>query len=204
MRLNGTFQLYPAAPGVSTAADLVQAYPDIVRFGAAWRVRPDTEIRLDGDWQRWSQFKSQCITSPGGSCNTDSSGVASSSNNTNVKLDLPRDWNDTIKLRAGIAYWIVPQTELFASFAFETAPVAKSHEDPLIYDSTRLEPTLGVRHAFTKHLYASLSYTYIYIVPLTVTDSDYGTYAPPSRSPSANGTYSSEIYVFDGALSYRF
>jgi long-subunit fatty acid transport protein len=204
MRLHGTFQLYPAAPGASTAADLVQGYPDIIRFGGAWRVRPDTEIRLDGDWQRWSQFKDQCITSPGGACPTDSSGAYSGSNNTTVKLDLPRDWNDTVKLRLGIAYWVVPETELSASFAFESAPTAKSHIDPLLYDSTRLEPSVGVRHAFTKHFYASLSYTYIYVAPLTVNDSAYPNYAPPSRSPSTNGSYSSQIYVFDGALSYRF
>ncbi len=204
MRLSGKFQLYPTAPGVTSAADLVQGYPDIIRFGGAWRVRPDTEIRLDGDWQRWSHFKAQCITSPGGACPTDSAGVFNGSNNTTVKLDLPRDWNDTFKVRGGVAFWIVPETELFASFAFESAPVGKSHEDPLIYDSARLEPTIGVRHAFTKHLYASLSYTYTYVVPLTVNDSAYPNYAPPSKSPSANGTYSSEFYIFDGAISYRF
>jgi long-chain fatty acid transport protein len=200
MRLSGSFKLDPASPG-GNAVDLVQGYPDIIRFGAAWRVRPDVEVRLDGDWQRWSQFKYQCIVDPGTSCNADSSGVSTA---TNVKLDLPRDWNDTIKLRGGVAYWVVPQTELFASFAFETAPSGKSHEDPLIYDSTRLEPTIGVRHAFTRHLYASLSYTYIYVVPLTVNDSAYPNYPAISRSPSANGTYASELYIFDGALSYHF
>jgi long-chain fatty acid transport protein len=201
MRLSGTFKLYPAATG-GTSADLVQGYPDIIRFGGAWRLRPDLEVRLDGDWQRWSQFKYQCITNPGGACNADSNGIVNLSNT--VKLDIPRDWNDTIKLRGGIAYWVTPATELSASFAFESAPTGKSHEDPLIYDSTRLEPTIGVRHAFTKHLYASLSYTYIYVVPLTVNDSAYPNYPAISRSPSTNGTYSSELYIFDGALSYRF
>ncbi|HEX3343505.1 MAG TPA: outer membrane protein transport protein [Polyangiaceae bacterium] len=201
MRLSGTFKLYPGG-SASTAADLVQAYPDIIRFGGAWRVRPDTEVRLDGDWQRWSQFKYQCITNPGGACNADSNGVVSSSNT--VKLDLPRDWNDTVKLRLGIAYWVAPETELSASFAWESAPSGKSHIDPLIYDSARLEPTIGVRHAFTRHLYASLSYTYIYVVPLTVNDSAYANYPALSRSPSTNGSYTSEIYIFDGALGYHF
>ncbi|HEY5241876.1 MAG TPA: outer membrane protein transport protein [Polyangiaceae bacterium] len=201
MRLSGTFKLYPGGSS-ATAADLVQGYPDIIRVGGAWRLRPDTEVRLDGDWQRWSQFKYQCITNPGGACNADSSGVVTTSGT--VKLDLPRDWNDTFKIRGGIAYWIVPQTELFASFAFESAPSGKSHIDPLIYDSARLEPTIGVRHAFTRHFYASLSYTYIYVVPLTVTDSAYDNYPPISRSPSTNGSYSSEIYIFDGALGYHF
>jgi long-chain fatty acid transport protein len=201
MRLSGNFSLDPTSPG-NNPADLVQAYPDIIRFGGAWRLRPDTEVRLDGDWQRWSQFKYQCIVNPGTNCNADSNGV---SNATNVKLDLPRDFKDTLKLRGGIAYWVVPETELFASFAWESPPTNKSHEDPLIFDSTRLEGTLGVRHAFTSHIYASLSYTYVYVLPLTVNDSAYSSYPlGPSHSPSANGSYTSELYIFDGALSYRF
>jgi long-chain fatty acid transport protein len=203
MRLSGKFQLDPASPGANSA-DLEQGYPDIIRVGAAWRIRPDTEIRLDGDWQRWSQFKDQCIVSPNAPCNADSSGVVNGSPTGAVKLDLPRDWNDTIKLRGGIAYWVVPETELFASFFWESPPTGKSHEDPLIFDSTRLGGTIGARHAFTKHIYASLSYTYIYLLPLTVNDSAYNNYPPPSQSPSANGTYSSELYIFDGAVSYRF
>ena len=200
MRLKGTFSLDPASPG-NNAADLVQGYPDIIRWGAAWRVRPDTEVRLDGNWQRWSQFKYECIVNPGTSCDANSQGVSISDN---VKLDLPRDFKDSFKVRLGVAYWVAPETELFASAAWESPPTNKSHEDPLIFDSTRLEGTLGVRHAFTRHLYASLSYTYYYLLPLTVNDSAYYNYQPPSRSPSANGSYSSELYIFDGAVSYRF
>jgi long-chain fatty acid transport protein len=202
MRLKGNFSLDPASPGANPA-DLLQAYPDIIRFGGAWRVRPDTEIRLDGDWQRWSQFKSQCIVNPGTPCDTDSSGVVPVTA-TNVKLDLPRDFKDSFKLRLGVAYWVAPETELFASFAWESPPTDKSHEDPLIFDSTRLEGTIGARHAFTKHIYASLSYTYVYLLPLTINDSAYDNYPGVSRSPSANGSYSSELYIFDGAVSYRF
>jgi long-chain fatty acid transport protein len=202
MRLKGTFKLAPASPG-GTPADLLQSYPDVIRVGAAWRVRPDVEVRLDGDWQRWSEFKYQCIVNPGTDCGADSHGLTSLGT---VKLNLPRDWNDSFKVRLGIAYWVVPQTELFASSAFESSPTGKSHEDPLVFDSTRIYGTLGARHAFSKHFYASLSYTYVYLVPLTVTSSAYSnpTNPPVSQSPSAAGSYSSEIYIFDGAVSYRF
>ena len=97
------------------------------------------------------------------------------------------------------------QTELFGSVAWESSPTSKSHEDPLVFDSTRIHGTIGARHAFTKHIYASLSYTYVYLVPLTVNNSAFPNNCPGvSCSPSANGSYSSELYIFDGAVSYRF
>jgi long-chain fatty acid transport protein len=204
MRLSGNFALTATGPN-PTPADLLQQYPDIIRLGAAWRVRPDVEVRLDGNWQRWSHFNSQCIVAPGASCPTDSTGVALASA-TGVKLDLPRDFKDSYKARLGVGYWVTPETELFASGAWESAPVGKDHEDPLIFDSMRVEGTLGARHAFSKHVYASLSYTYVYLVPLTVNDSAYNNpnNPAPSLSPSTNGSYSSEIYIFDAAVSYRF
>jgi long-chain fatty acid transport protein len=202
MRLHGTFKLDPASPG-GNPVDLLQAYPDIVRVGAAWRIRPDVEMRLDADWQRWSAFKDQCTVDPGTQCNVDSGGVAIGNTN-NVKLDLPRDFKDSFKVRLGAAYWVVPQAELFASAALESSPTDAKNEDALIFDSTRLSGTIGARYSFSKHVDASLSYTDIHVVPVTVTDSGFSTYAGINKSPSTNGNYASEIYVFDGAVSYRF
>jgi long-chain fatty acid transport protein len=164
-------------------------------------VAPEGELRLDVSWQRWSQFNSQCIVPVGQSCPVDSSGVTSSPTAT---LNLPRDWKDTVKVRLGGAYWITPHSEVFGSFAFEPSPVGKSHEDSLIFDSTRLYWTLGVSHDFNRHLMASLSYSYVYLLPVTVTDSAYPSYKAPNTSPSANGQYSAELYLFDAAVSYRF
>jgi long-chain fatty acid transport protein len=205
MRLKGTFKLDPASPD-GNPVDLLQAYPDIVRVGVAWRVRSDVEMRLDGDWQRWSAFKDQCIVAdvPGTECTVDSGGAAVG-NTSDVKLDLPRDWRDSFKVRLGAAYWVVPQAELFASVALESSPIDSRNEDALFFDSTHLSGTVGARYAFSKHVDASFSYTETHVVPVTVTDSAFTTYPPGvNRSPSANGSYSSELYVFDGAVNYRF
>ena len=108
----------------------------------------------------------------GASCDANSQGV--STNGANVKLDIPRNWNDSVKLRLGAATWIGHATELHASFAYESSPVAPKYEDPLIFDSSRLEGTLGVRHAFNEHIYAALAYSYVYYLPVTVTNSAFG------------------------------
>lgn len=206
MRLGGTFKFTAGAtnPEQAVPVDLLQAYPDVIRLGAAWRVSPQTELRLDGDWQRWSQFKYQCIVNKGADCPTDSHGV--SSDPTNVKLNLPRDFQDSFKVRAGIGFWVEPRTEIFASGAYESSPVRKSYEDPLIFDSQRVHGTLGVRHGFSRHFHASLSYTYVYFVPLTISGSAFSdqSVSGTSRAPAAAGDYSSELYYFDLALSYRF
>jgi long-chain fatty acid transport protein len=204
MRLNGTFELAQGSQttAISNPADLLQAYPDLIRFGGAWRISPQAELRLDGTWQRWSQFNYQCIVNSGQSCDANSKGVSQAT--SGVLLDLPRNWNDSVKLRLGIATWINPETELWASFAWESSPVANKYQDPLLFDSTRLEGTAGVRRAFGRHLYASLAYTYVYYLPVTVTDSAYGSYGGLSQSPNENGRYTSELFIFDGAVGYRF
>jgi long-chain fatty acid transport protein len=206
MRLNGSFKLTEGAlvPESNNSVDLLQAYPDIVRLGMAWRITPETEIRLDGDWERWSQFKSQCVVSSGGSCPTDSTGAVNAANAPNVKLDLPRNWQDTVRVHPGVAYWVTPATEVSASAFWESPPVGKGHQDPLIFDSTRVGGTVGLRHGFNRHFYGGISYTYVYLLPVTVSDSVYNTYQGASNSPSTNGSYSSSLYILDAAISYRF
>jgi long-chain fatty acid transport protein len=207
MRLGGSFKFKPGtSQETSESVDVLQAYPDVIRVGAAWRISDQTELRLDADWQRWSAFKYQCVVPKGTSCTADSKGVVDGTvgSNSTVLLNLPRDWQDSFRLKAGIAYWVEPPTEFFASASYESPPVTKSHEDPLIFDSTRIAGTLGMRHGFNRHFYGSLSYTYVYFVPLTVNNSAGPSYPAPSNTPSANGSYSSELYYFDVAMSYRF
>jgi long-chain fatty acid transport protein len=206
MHLKGTFREQPGqGTEYNKSVDLLQAYPDVIRLGGTWRVVPEAELRLDLTWQRWSLFKNQCVVATGTSCDVNANGsAATTAAQTNVILNLPRNWQDTMRVRLGGAYWVQPQTEVFGSFAFETSPVADKDQDPLLFDSTRLYGTLGVRYAFTPHLFGSLAYTYTYFIPVTVTNSAYGQYQKPSNSPNENGSYSQELYVLDGAVSYVF
>jgi long-chain fatty acid transport protein len=204
MRLTGSFLQQSGSqsmPNQPSPADFLQAYPDIVRAGVAWRVSPLGELRLVGSWQRWSQFKNQCVVSPGKSCDVDASGASASGN---VIVNIPRSWRDTVKARLGGAYWIQPESEVFGSFAYESSPVGTGHVDALTFDSTRLYGTLGVHHRFNRSFAAQFSYTYVYFVPVTVEGSTLPNYAPPSNWPSGNGRYTSELYLIDAAVSYSF
>jgi long-chain fatty acid transport protein len=206
MRLNGTFQYY--SPGTSIApsnVDLLQAYPDVIRAGGAWRVAPDTELRLDLTYERWSVFQNQCIVPQGQACALNSNGSVATTNSAQAVIqNVPRNGQDTVKVRLGGAYWVLPQTEIFGSGAYETSSIKDAYEDPLVFDSQRIIGTLGVRHGFTKNFYGMAAYSYAYFLPLTVTDSAYNTYAGASKTPSENGSYSSAVYLLDLALSYVF
>jgi long-chain fatty acid transport protein len=205
MRMNGTFEFYQPGQGTppQQKADLLEAYPDIIRAGAAWRLVPQAELRFDVSWQRWSEFQNQCVVAAGAACNLNAQGGAVGGNSP-VLFNLPRNWQDTVKLRLGGAYWVTPETELFGSFAFETSPVQPKDEDPLIFDSARLYGTAGAKHVFSRHFYGALSYTYVYFLPVTVTNSAYYTYKAPSTSPSEDGSYAANIYLFDASLGYVF
>jgi long-chain fatty acid transport protein len=202
MKLSGTFQQYvPGSATVSSNSDFYQSYPDVWRLGLAWRVAPDTELRLDGTYERWSVFNQQCVVAAGTQCTLGPNGSTALST---IQQVVPRDAQDTFKIRAGGAYWVLPQTEIFGSFAFETASIKSAYEDPLVFDSNRLIGTLGLRHGFTKNIYGMAAYTYAYFLPVTVTDSALNTYASPSKTPSENGSYNSAVYLLDLALSYVF
>jgi long-chain fatty acid transport protein len=202
MRLNGWLLLQAgteAKEGGLAKVDFLQGYPDIVRAGLAWHFAPAAELRLDASWQRWSQFKNQCVVPSGGACDLGANGAS-----TTAIVNIPRAWHDAAKVRFGAAYWIRPETEIFGSFAYESSPVGTGHVDALVFESTRLYGTLGVRHRFSDSFAAQFGYTYVYFVPVTVQDSSLSNYARPSTWPSANGRYTSELYLFDAAISYAF
>ena len=56
------------------ASGLLQKYPDIVRLGASFRPTKKTEIRLDGEFVRWSVFENQCVVQKGAECRLDANG----------------------------------------------------------------------------------------------------------------------------------
>jgi long-chain fatty acid transport protein len=206
MRLKGTFQeqlggeygISPPAP-----ADVLQALPDIIRLGAAWRATPRLDVRVDGTMELWSRFKNQCVVQAGAPCNVSPTGQDLTPGGP-ILANIPREGQDSYKLRVGAAYKVSPGTQVHASAAVESSSLPTGYEDPLLFDSTRLFGTIGLHQRVTSGLSFGLAYTFVYYLPITVTDSQLPTYVSPSRSPSADGQYSASVHIFDVAVSYRF
>ncbi|MEO7093899.1 MAG: outer membrane protein transport protein, partial [Polyangiales bacterium] len=60
MKMKGTLTNTGAAGVAVDRVDFHQELPDIVRFGARFRPMPDLELRLFGDFTRWSRMVTQC------------------------------------------------------------------------------------------------------------------------------------------------
>lgn len=205
-RMSGTLEQQfgnDAKPAEKTEVDLLQAYPDIIRLGGAYRTSKTTEVRLDFEFVRWSTFKNQCVVQRGADCNIDDKGNQPADGK--VVLNLPRNWNNAIGVRLGGAVWPVAQVEIFGSVGLTTSAVPKETIDASTIDSTRFYGALGARYAFSKAFALAFSYNPIYFLPVdTKGANNLDTYASSSKSPSADGKYNSIIHLVNvnGTISF--
>jgi long-chain fatty acid transport protein len=193
---------------------LHQSLPDVVRAGL--RLRPRTlpwELRLFGDYTRWSVFTSQCIAERGGSCSVESNGGQSTGpGDATVLGNIRRDWRDTWGLRVGASYWFAPAVEVFAGAGYETAAVPAATIAPDIADADNVLVALGARFALTEYLFATVSYTQIQYLNRNVatTASTLATsasgvpYVYPTVEGNGGGLYTQWVGLFTGNLEAAF
>ncbi|MGZ3422054.1 MAG: OmpP1/FadL family transporter [Polyangiales bacterium] len=186
--------------------DLLQSWPDIFRAGLAYRPSPNSEIRIDGEYVRWSVFERQCVVERGANCNliTDKSGLTGAGDG-NVVLNIPRGWVDTMGLRFGGAYFPTAKSEIFGSLAVSTSAVPKEHIDPSTIDADQGFITVGGRYQLTKKLGMAASFTQIIYGSVdTEGKSQSASYAPTSRSPRMDGIYKQSVSLINVNATYSF
>jgi long-chain fatty acid transport protein len=192
-------------PAVKNDADLLVAYPDIVRFGVAARVSKTVEIRTDAEYVRWSAFKRQCVVKPGTPCTIDDATGRDTSDTGNVVLNVPRNFKDAMGLRFGGAWFANEQAELFGSLGVTTPAMNAEYIDPSAIDATRLYVTLGAKYGFSEHWALAGSANYVGFAPVdTKGTSKFYQYQAPSRSPSADGQYLSAFFFLNVNATYTF
>jgi long-chain fatty acid transport protein len=201
MRLPGTLeQRLGVTPSGSTDVDLLQTYPDIVRLGAAYRVADDVDLRLHGQYVRWSVFANACVVHRGQSCdlNTDGSAVTQGKIIANDRAL----FQDAGALHAGIGYWPQPRAEIFIDLGFDTSGVPTSSQGRTLFDAFKGVGSVGLRYAITPHVSVAGSYTAIYYLPTTVMSQDQ--WPSPSAQPYANGSYASHLQFIDANAAMSF
>lgn len=195
-QFGGVAQKAPA-----TDIDFLQTYPDIVRAGGVFRVAPKIDVRVDGEYVRWSTFDKQCVVAPGKSCDVQADGSGSS----DVILNVPRKWQDAVGLRAGLAYFLTPALEVFGSGGFSTPAAPKSHVDASTIDGVRLVFAAGARAEIGKRFVVGGALNYLYMLPVDTKGAvGIDTYKPPSRSPSSDGKYTQQILFLNVNGTVRF
>ena len=182
---------------------LLQTYPDIVRFGGGWRLSKHWELRSDFEVVRWSMFDRQCVVAPGAECNINPDG--SSPNAVDIVLNIPRNFKDSFGARIGGAYFVNPDLELFGSVAGTTSAIPPARMDASAIDANRLYVSAGARYVFSEHFALAGSANWIHFFQVdTKGTARTDRLLNPSRSPSANGVYTSEIFVLNLNGTYTF
>ena len=161
MRLTGKLSQTYATPQVIDA-DLLQTYPDVIRFGIAAKVSQRLELRFDTEYARWSVFDTQCIVNAGKDCQLKADGSDGNAEKGQIILAIPRHWNDAGAMHVGFGYWLGDATELYFSAGYDTSAVNQETLEATYPDALKLLGTLGVRHKLSDRFALGTSYTYVH------------------------------------------
>jgi long-chain fatty acid transport protein len=171
---------------------LEQELPDVVRLGARYRPSDGYEVRLSGDYTRWSVFERQCLldaTNPDAYCALDDDGGVVDPN-AGVVVNQERDWRDTFGVKLGGSMWIDRDFEIAGSVAYDSSAVPLSTLDVGLMDMNKVIGTAGLRMRLATILW-TLSYSHVYYMKRT---SQTKTPPPaPSAVPDGAGTYRQQI-----------
>ncbi len=184
---------------ITSKAFATQQMPDIMRWGWRWRDGLN-EYRLFGDYARWSVFDEQCIQSEDSTTQCD-------------LANIPRNWEDTIGVRAGYSRWITDAVELYVGAGYDQNAVPDETLEPALYDAEKVTAGLGGRFTMLDDsLGIAATYTQVIYFDRT-TDAwprgDNGKLVPQgafatAANPNSAGTYKQAIGVFNLNVQYAF
>ncbi len=193
-------------PGAPTEQDVTvyQDLPDSIRFGAKFRPMDWLELRLFGDYTRWSTFKNQCIAAKDEACNVDDKGAAA--DGTTPVQNIPRQWQDTVGIRAGASFFPRDKVEIMTGVGYDGNAIPDSTLDPSITDFDDVGVALGGRLQIVKQVAAAVTYTHIFYFPRNTAGKNESatTFVPPSNGPDTGGRYSQTIGVINANVELSF
>ena len=185
--------------------ELHQHLPDIVRLGVRYRPTPTTELRLHGDWTRWSLFENQCVALASEPCDVDARGHALS--DPAPLQNMRRSWNDGFGLRLGVSVWPDPRWELFTGLGYDSNAIPDETLEPSFLDFDDFATALSARYEVVPdRLAVEIAYTQFYNLPrdnagkseLATTPDDY------SRVPDPGGHYGEWAGLVNTDVELRF
>jgi long-chain fatty acid transport protein len=215
--LKGSFTLasgpppfYPQNGSLTKNVDFHQSLPDVFRAGVRVRATPTIELRLFGDYTRWSKLTSQCInySQNGDACLVHSDGTDATPASS-VVTNIPRNWKDTYGAHLGGSYWLKPEIELFAGVGYETGASPDTTMEPGSMDANNVDIALGGRFMVERRLYLAISYTQLQFQDRNVTSSQLSavngkTLSLPTYQQDGNGQYTQWVGVVDFNLETQF
>jgi long-chain fatty acid transport protein len=211
MQMQGTLNLNGFSMGqAKVPISFYQTLPDVVRAGVRWRLKDAPwELRLMGDWTRWSEFTNQCLTNNTSPCRISTTG-SDTTKGAPVIQNFRRNWNDTYSVHLGASWWAMPDSEIFAGAWFETPAVPDATMSPDLTDADNVTGALGFRYQASSGLFLTLSYSHqqffdrnnVGLSQLTVKNGT--TVAIPTKVEDGGGIYKQWIGYAQGNVEALF
>ncbi len=212
----GTQETFLGSETDPVGAEFFTDLPDVYRLGVTYKIDPETELRLFGDYQRWSVLDTHHVI------NTDLSdqGVDECEANRNpgdppgqgCLLAQKREWTDTFGVRVGASRWLNKETELFAGAGYSSNAIPDKYLEPALTDFNSVSLSLGGRLEVVENVNVALSYTHLfYLTRDTDGKSDHDLVRPPSSGPNTiengpdtGGVYKQMIGVVNANVDVQF
>lgn len=212
--LPGTLESkFGSGPVSTTKVDFVHSLPDVFRLGAAVWPSSTLELRLSGDYTRWSVMEHQCLldaADPAARCAFNADGtVDTGAGGAGVIVNIPRSWKDTFGVRAGASFWASPALEVMGGLSYDSNAVPDMTMDASIIDMDKMVGSAGVRWMTGPiEVFAALTHV-LYLEREVAPRERDGSGAPitldqPSRTPDGGGTYGQSITLLNLGLQYSF
>ncbi|MCA9716915.1 MAG: outer membrane protein transport protein [Myxococcales bacterium] len=224
MKLKGTLVniLASARQPDETEVEFTQTLPDIIRLG--FRVRPleKLELRLFGDFTRWSVMDKQCVLDsgvedrncefPGADTALDNPSGFGSGQNANgdtvvkgVTQHLPRFWKNGGGVRFGASYFFTEKVEGYAGLGYDSTAVPVQTVDAALLDMHKMSVSVGGRFQIVRNFALALTLTDLIYFPLDTKGRNVlNQFQAPTRQADANGVYKSNIAVANLYLDVSF
>ncbi len=188
-----------------------QEIPDIIRVGARYQPMPSLELRLAGDYQRWSVLDHQCLlktsANPDAKCQIRDDGTAFGPDAGEIILSIPRQWKDTFGVTAGASYWVTPALAVDGGVLFDSSPVPDKTMEASFPDQDKVFVRGGVRWAaMPDQLVVTLALNEVFYLKRTVEPRQPGSIGTMGVStvPDGAGTYKQNVVFLNLGAEYRF
>ena len=196
---------------------VTQELPDITRLGFRYRPTEDLELRLFGDYTRWSTYDMQCIVPAdvgniSEACAVDRSGAQLNPPNLDVGEEptliqnLLRRWEDSFGVRVGASYWLLDRDlELMLGGGFDSNAIPDEYLEPALMDFDKVTATAAARYEFTSWFAATLGLTNVFYLERDTRGLDTArAFDVASRQPSSAGIYEQNVFLVNTNLEFTF
>jgi long-chain fatty acid transport protein len=213
MKVKGTLTNFFGSKEAPLDLEVHQTLPDVFRLGVSFRPLDTVEVRIFGDYTRWSLFQNQCFAKAGDECKVNSDGSDAAIRDENgqeikggvatVTNNLVRRWRDSGGVRVGASFWVRKPLELFVGAGYDSSAVPDSTLEPSLIDFHSLSTAFGLRGQMHKNLAGAISYTHYFFVPRDITGKAEH-FVTPSNGVDTGGTYKQNIGVLNINLMASF